>query len=275
MQFNEEFKKLGTDCLTAFSDITKINLELPDSHTPKHAPRITTCTFVVKTTKPLDLSPSAFWEPVGFDEFFSLAKSKLSPHAVQLKVGSMPSVDVLVFPSGSIKAAGFKSHVELIFVLECLLCRLHQDCQFDAVQVVMINVAVTVPVCVVLQDFFAAVRQRGGYAEQPERPPSCTVKFNSTTAMVYSTGNVIVSASCFANVSIMYRFVMDALTSLHVNPQLKRMKQKAPGFRCTASDLMVLVPGSMHTHQPCDFLVDSCAYCMAFGNCFVTTACEK
>jgi hypothetical protein len=39
--------------------------------------------------------------------------------------------------------------------------------------------------------------------------------------------------------------------------------------------LSPFIPGLMHDHSPCDFFVDSCAFCMRIGNVFVEDSTGK
>ena len=47
-------------------------------------------------------------------------------------------------------------------------------------------------------------------------------------------------------------------------------KKKMPGMT-----LSPFIPGLMHDHAPCDFIVESCVYCMRNGNVFVEDSTGK
>lgn len=231
----------------------------------------------MKASGEFSLAAPDFSERLQADGFFEAQASKLSAKAVRVKAPTMSSVDMVFFPSGSIKVTGFKSHVELLFVLEKLLVVIRDTHTMEELRVAMVNMTVAVPSGVNLIAFQKAVRARGGYAEMPERPPSCTVKLEAEdkktniTGMIYSTGSFIVSAPRLCDIPVMYRYVFDILvhddgTAVRLP---KKSKQKSQGVKCSPADIMLHIPAAMHSHQPCNFIVPGCAYCKAFGNFFV------
>jgi TATA-box binding protein (TBP) (component of TFIID and TFIIIB) len=174
------------------------------------SPSITTMTFsvVLQGCENLGAIRVQDIQAANHGTFESVQPSRFSPKAVSLV---RKPVNLKLFPKGSLHITGCRS---LTDVLECIksTCQVLRTAYglhipgYRSVTLNMINVSATWPFGVRLSHFADLCRNAGGYAEQPEKPPSCIVR-RSATALIYKSGKTILTGKSTACIAETFTFV--------------------------------------------------------------------
>lgn len=144
--------------------------------------------------------------------FRTIDVSKFSSKAVALVTTS--SLTIKLFPKGVVHITGCKDIDDVAELIACIIDLMQraynaQNITCHSVAINMINVSATWTQPIRLTQFADACRDVGGYAEQPEKPPSCIVRQTGGTALVYKSGKMIVTAKTPDAVTTMFRFLCE------------------------------------------------------------------
>lgn len=143
--------------------------------------------------------------------FDTIEPSKFSAKAITMTKMST-NMNIKVFPKGSVHATGCRDLDDLQTLVECLCRLLHKAYDLSRIpsgtsaSLNMINVGTTWPTPIRLTEFAKACWDLGGYAEQPEKPPSCIVRHDAT-ALAYKSGKMIVTGKSPRDVASTFGFV--------------------------------------------------------------------
>lgn len=261
--------------------------------TPPRRCHITTMTFTA-TVSHAEPIRDAFIDQLQRDAhrdpyFTTIGPSAFSKSAVEFYAASMPSVKTKLFNKGALQLTGCKSHVEAMHTIVEVCRVLSASCGHEIEALTMscalINMNVTVDATIRLSRFADAVRAKGWIAEQPERPPSCILKYPSrvpgkvVSGLVYKTGNfVICGAPVPRDVSDTYRYIMqvfDEAWDTVLEPRRPESHFRSRGHGTWWAFVHCGMPGLLHTHPPTTRArVDGCAYCARRGNYFHHHVCD-
>lgn len=164
---------------------------------------------------------------------FTVERSKFSAYAAKLVAKErFPCISVKLFPKGSVHITGCKSANDAIRVSRAICDLLESAYPGTSPRPLtytlnMINIGLTCPFTIHLTRFADACRAHGGYAEQPEKPPSCIVR-RKATVLVYKSGKMVVTGKSPESCAEAYAFVMKVLDAHEETYVNALRKEKAP-----------------------------------------------
>lgn len=274
-EVEQQLEALGASFLQAFTSIARVDARLQQNGVVQRPPRVhvTTMTFTAKLSG-IDQCVDAHLL-AEHSTYFDIEPSKFSESSLKLTSVHVPSVSIKLFKNWSVHVTGCKCQVEFACVL-MELCALASAAMKTTVTVqsfdlVMVNLNVSMAQGFIITKIAQEVRKRGVFAEQPERPPSCTIKSGSATVMIYKTGKIVFSARTAKAIADMYAFIYDVLettASESIEPFSETTKKRNSGKYFWAQLVHAAMPGVLHTHVPCTFLFPGCLACLLHGNCF-------
>lgn len=150
--------------------------------------------------------------------FDTIEPSKFSPKAITMTKSSM-NMNIKVFPRGSVHITGCRHLHDLRNLIDALGVLLQAAYDMPrtpkgiSASLNMINVGTAWPHTIRLSEFAGACWAAGGYAEQPEKPPSCIVRHDAT-ALAYKSGKMIVTGKTPAAIASTFAFVSGVLRKL-------------------------------------------------------------
>lgn len=183
---------------------TDADLATPPTH--RHVTTMT-CTATLR-----DIANTSRIHPDDFAgcRSFVASVSKFSQYAVQLKSTRYASANLKYFPKGRVHVTGCRNATEVDTILGDL-CGAVNSPGIENLSLNMVNLSVTYPEKIILSSFTEACSRAGSYAERPEKPPSCIVRRENSTALVYTSGKFVVSARTADAAADMYAFVLSIL----------------------------------------------------------------
>lgn len=284
MKAFDVYHEITRDFMIMFDEIFETNTRLQNIAMPMRC-HVTTITFVAKLSESTCIRPEtleSLHAMEGIDTFFTtIGPCAFSKACVEFHSALLPSVRTKLFNKGALQITGCKSHLEAMHTISeiCRVLSTFYGHPIEAVSmdIALINLNVTLDKGICLTKCALAMRQKGIIAEQPERPPSCILRFpgetKTTTMIVYKPGKfVICGAPKPRDVSRSYRIVMQTLDEMCDVLEKKNIDalRRGRGHYTWSQLVQCGMPGSMHTHNPTSLTskVPTCLYCSHFGNCF-------
>lgn len=254
---------------------------------PPHRCHITTMTFTATLSHAVDIRGDfvrRLEDHARDDPYFTaVGPCAFSSCTAEFVARAMPSIRTKLFNKGALQLTGCKSHVEAMHTIS-EVCRVltafyGTPVEAETMACALINLNVTLDTGIRLSPCADAARARGYVAEQPERPPSCIIKFpsavpsKSVTGLVYKTGKfVICGAPIPQDVSAAYDHILRLCDDAHetvLEPRRTDGIRRNRGQLTWSALVQCGMPGSMHTHPPTRrHRVEGCAYCERRGNYF-------
>lgn len=146
-------------------------------------------------------------------------QSKFARQALKMTSSDLfGSASIKVFPNGSIHMTGCKTYDQCLRIVQTV-CDVLQEAfpdqhpHVERVTLNMINLGITGSQRILLGKLAEACRQRGVYAEQPEKPPSCIVR-HTATVLAYTSGKMVITGGSPEKVLETYALMYDLLQNM-------------------------------------------------------------
>lgn len=172
---------------------------------------VTTMTYHAKLSGCEDL------QYLDCSKFTHAKPSSFTRCALDIDIG-LDKLRVKLFPKGSVHVTGCKSEQDAIAAVNKVIQALQQayaiSAEIQALDMVMINIRTLFEDPPQLDEIAKACESLGAAAEIPERPPSCLVRYQGATAMVYKSGKVILSAKSPESALSVYKVLERAIATI-------------------------------------------------------------